>query len=76
MTINQLLTPPAKKFITTKGYIQHSKNWYGPDHELALKHLEVMECNEEGDCMCYFRNNLADVDHRDIGTYHFTRDDH
>lgn len=58
----------------TKGKIrlvespQHTKNHFAPISSLAGKDLEVMERNDQGDCMCIEPGGkyLIDVDHRDI----------
>jgi len=48
----------------------HTNNLFGPLSEIAGKDLELLERNEQGDCLCLFTGrmgtNICDVDHRDI----------
>ncbi len=62
--------PPTKPKVRVVENPQHTKNLFGPISEIAGKELELMERNDQGDCMCIFTGrlgtNLVDVDHRDV----------
>ncbi len=63
-------TPPIRPKIKIVDNPQHTWNLFGPLSEIAGKELEVIERNQDGDCMCIFvgskGQNMIDVDHRDI----------
>lgn len=64
------LFPSSKQTVKVVDNPQYTRNLFGSISEIAGKTLELVERNQEGDCMCLFDGvqgrNLVDVDHRDI----------
>lgn len=62
--------PPKKPTVRVVENPQHTRNLFGPLSEIAGKELDLLERNQDGDCLCVFTGrlgqNIVDVDHRDV----------
>lgn len=57
------------KRIKLKGQVEHSRNLFGPNEDLAGKWLDVLEVNREGECLSLLggvNGHLVSVDPSDI----------
>lgn len=61
---------PTKPKVLVVENPQYTRNMFGPIEEISGKELELLERNNQGDCLCIFKGskgtNIVDVDHRDI----------
>lgn len=48
---------------------QHTRNLFGPLSAIAGREIDVLERNDQGDCLCLVdRRYIVDVDHRDVNS--------
>lgn len=61
---------PSKRRILVVEKPAFTRNLFGPVEEIAGKKLELLERNDNGDCLCLFTGSkgihIVDVDNRDV----------